>query len=406
MKSHLLLTTIAAVVLVGCGPSQQSAPAPETEPIAEVPAQASPPPVEAKPTEPVEPVAEAPPPKVESNRDADNALIDAVQRRKIEAVKQAIAAGADVNAKSFIDGATLLIAIRKGYNDIVELLIANGANVNAKDDGKTPLDLARLRFIRYGEEEDSFFKIVDLLLKNGGKSGAEDSFHIAATMGNIEAVQQHLASNQDINFKDDIGRTALHAAAGADLDCEDLFNSPHANTHEKTQMDIVKLLIANGADLNAKDENGWTPLYAAVWSSGAAIAKLLIIKGADVNLGRDIDGITTIDFAALLYQVYGNYKIVSLLKEQGAKYSQIKFAAICRDAEAIKDLLAAGADINSKDIVGLTALDDVQIRDWESAEIKSEKKEIADLLRKHGGKTGEELKAEGIDNTDPQNKTE
>jgi len=53
---HILLTTIAAVLVVGCGESQQSAPSPETkpvEPVAEVPAQPSSPPVEAKPAEPV-----------------------------------------------------------------------------------------------------------------------------------------------------------------------------------------------------------------------------------------------------------------------------------------------------------------------------------------------------------------
>jgi PBP1b-binding outer membrane lipoprotein LpoB len=56
---HLLLTTIAAVVLVGCGESQQSAPQAEpVESVAEVPAQPSSPPAEAKP---VEPVAEAKP---------------------------------------------------------------------------------------------------------------------------------------------------------------------------------------------------------------------------------------------------------------------------------------------------------------------------------------------------------
>ena len=70
---HLLLTTIAAVVLVGCGKSQQSVPQAEpVEPVAEVPVQPSPPPAEAKP------VAEAtkpttPPKAVSANKGADPA---------------------------------------------------------------------------------------------------------------------------------------------------------------------------------------------------------------------------------------------------------------------------------------------------------------------------------------------
>ncbi len=66
---HLLLTTIAAVVLVGCGESQQSASAPKTKP------------------EP--PTAKA----------ADISIHDAAEKGKIEAVKQHLAAGTDVNAK-------------------------------------------------------------------------------------------------------------------------------------------------------------------------------------------------------------------------------------------------------------------------------------------------------------------
>ena len=50
--------------------------------------------------------------------------------------------------------------------------------------------------------------------------------------------------------------------------------------------------------------------------------------------------------------------------------------------EAVKQHLAAGADVNAKDKFGKTPLD------WADGE-------TADLLRKHGGKTGEELKAEG-----------
>ena len=60
-------------------------------------------------------------------------------------------------------------------------------------------------------------------------------------------------------------------------------------------------------------------------------------------------------------------------------------AAMQRNIEAVKQHIAKGADVNVKGTVG-TALD---------LAIASKKTEIANLLRKHGGKTGEELKAEG-----------
>ena len=117
---HLLLTTIAAVVLVGCGEL------------------------------------------------SSELLIQSVRDGNIEAVKQHLAAGADVNAKYGLTGETPLHdAAYGGHKEIAELLIANGANVNAKSEsvlfkGRTPLDSAE------GETE-----IADLLRKHGGKTKKE-----------------------------------------------------------------------------------------------------------------------------------------------------------------------------------------------------------------------------------------
>jgi cytohesin len=114
-----LLITIAAVLLVGCGPSE-----------------------------------------------ADRALFKASQRGNIKTVKQHLAAGADVNAKIGRGNMTPLhAAIQHGDKEIVELLIAKGADVNAGGIlGYTPLDTA------VGEREK---EIADLLRKHGGKTGEE-----------------------------------------------------------------------------------------------------------------------------------------------------------------------------------------------------------------------------------------
>ena len=89
-----LLITIAALVLVGCGPS-------------------------------------AP----------DISIHDAAEEGNVEAVKQAIADGADVNAKGDIGRTPLHWAANEGHKEIAELLISEGADVNAMDnDGETSLD--------------------------------------------------------------------------------------------------------------------------------------------------------------------------------------------------------------------------------------------------------------------------
>ena len=123
---NILITTIAAVLVVGGGEAQQSAPAPEAKP--------------------VEPVAEAATPEPPTAKAPDISIHEAVGRGNIEAVKQHIAAGTDVNAKGY-DGMNyggmtpLHCAVEGGHKEIAELLIAKGADLNAKSDAYsvTPL---------------------------------------------------------------------------------------------------------------------------------------------------------------------------------------------------------------------------------------------------------------------------
>ena len=138
MKSHHLLATIAAVLLVGCTATQHSAY-----------------------VKPSKPVVAVPSPQVEANTEADNALIDAAQRGNIESVKQHLDAGADVNAKDDSGWTPLHRAASKVHNKIAKLLIEEGADVNAVNkDGLAPLDYA---------ENETFGVLID----HGAKSGAE-----------------------------------------------------------------------------------------------------------------------------------------------------------------------------------------------------------------------------------------
>ena len=82
----------------------------------------------------------------------------------IQAVKQHIAAGTDLNARSTGNYTPLYFAAREGHKEVVALLIANGARVNAKSRYGTPLDKA----VDKGRTETA-----DLLRKHDGKTGEE-----------------------------------------------------------------------------------------------------------------------------------------------------------------------------------------------------------------------------------------
>ena len=128
-------------------------------------------------------------------------------------------------------------------------------------------------------------------------------------------------------------------------------------------IEAVKQHLAAGTDVNAKaDENGWTPLHGAALSGHKEIAELLIAEGADVNA------------------------------DDGGGGTPLHRAAAAGHREIAELLIAKGVDVNAKSVFG-TPLDQAQVMIPASPpEIKAARKETADLLRKHGGKRGYELR--------------
>ena len=164
-----------------------------------------------------------------------------------------------------------------GHSEVVELLLAHKADVNARighglgfsgNEDLTPLHLAA------GE---GYKDVVKILLAKGANVNAYaigTPLHSATAEGHMDVVKILLAKGADVNAKGDGGMTPLHIAAN------------------KRHYEIAKLLLAKGANVNAKlkhwvqagtltDFSGYTPLHFAATRCDKGMVELLLAKGAD-----------------------------------------------------------------------------------------------------------------------------
>jgi len=189
------------------------------------------------------------------------------------------------------------------------------------------------------------------------------SIHDAAQIGNIEAIKQHLVAGAEVDFRNQQGFTPLHVAA------------------QKGHNKVAELLIAKGANVNTSGRLiGTTPLDSAALLGHKEMVELLIDSGADIN-PQIITGETPLQRA----EQRGHSAIAEILRKHGGKAGEVtlQLAILKGQKDVAKSLITGGADVNAKGLLGRTPLD------WA---IIGGKNELADLLRKHGGKTGEELK--------------
>lgn len=182
------------------------------------------------------------------------------------------------------------------------------------------------------------------------------SLHDASKNGNLDEVNRLIAAGADVNTKDDDGTTPLHWAY-------------------RSTVSIIEALVAAGADVNAKENKGRTSLH---WASGApggeSIVEALLIAGSDVNAKDTIYGQTPLYWARSADIVS---RLITAGADVNAKDNDGKTPLhLPRNVDAIKALLAAGADVDAKDNDGLTTLHHVT-----SAPSSSSEEIIANIMK-------------------------
>lgn len=354
-------------------------------------------------------------------------------------------------------------AIQSGQNDIVELLIWRGADIRSSlyPGGPTALHLASIGYhvpeyrdgrevaLRFDPRPAARRALAELLLAHGADVNARDThgwsymfarncmgwrgfrpaacpmcqreldeksyggmtpLHWAAIEEAQGVAEVLVAHGADVNAVDNWNMTPLHMAAarntsaglvallldhGANGTALDQWGeTPLHFAASRDQPEVVALLLAHGADPDAKDQSGETPLeragcengnrllmcvnkeslqkkdalYAAVWSDSEAAVLILLARGADVNM-RYRKGATPLHNAAAL----GYQKIVEILLAHGAdpnsrdEQGNTPLLLAAKYKDIVKLLMAKGARVNDKSSDGGTLLHGAA--DQESAQL-------------------------------------
>lgn len=122
--------------------------------------------------------------------------------------------------------------------------------------------------------------------------------HTAVVTGNLEAVQQHIDAGTDLNKKDPYGGSSPLISAA-------LFDKP----------EMVKLLIAAGADLNFQNKEGSTALITAAFFGRPHIVKMLLDSGADKTIKNKYGATAYESVAAPFSEVKNTYNMMGKMLE-------------------------------------------------------------------------------------------
>lgn len=209
--------------------------------------------------------------------------------------------------------------------------------------------------------------IVPLLLMGGGWSDAPVAD--AAARGDLEAVRRLLREGADVNAPQGDGMTALHWAA------------------ERGDAELADVLLYAGARADAGTRIGhYTPLHLASRRAGATVVEMLLDAGSDPNASTTNSGATPLHLAAAT----GDAAVVAVLVEAGADVNgregawgqtPLIFAAASNRVAALEVLLGAGADLS-------LAAWSVDVAERERADAAADRRLnefLADFKEKEGG---------------------
>eukprot|EP01105_Mastigella_eilhardi_P015480 TRINITY_DN3544_c0_g1_i2.p1 TRINITY_DN3544_c0_g1~~TRINITY_DN3544_c0_g1_i2.p1 ORF type:complete len:606 (+),score=138.46 TRINITY_DN3544_c0_g1_i2:264-1820(+) len=259
----------------------------------------------------------------------------AAAQNNLPLISYLIGKNVNVNTQDVVGNTPLIITCCNGFKEAVSLLLDAHADASLMTTSST--ETALFMACRNGHEG-----ILQLLLERTGKNEVNTEslnwatpLHVACAIRSYGTVKLLLDNGAKVNAQKKDGYTALHIAA------------------IKGEVEIMKLLIAKGADINLRTKFGTTPLHEACFACNVDVVRLLVAGGADVN-SIDNDGQTPLHRACSAR--VDNVEVVNALIELGANVNACDSGeatplhiAACTNsaasAERVQYLLEHGADL-------------------------------------------------------------
>lgn len=305
---------------------------------------------------------------IEKNRK----LIEAVRRSQLTKVQEAIVSGADVNRFDEFGKTPLLYAAEKHKDEIVQVLLTNGADPNLQSHGISPIhlgvwDLSTLiALIRAGADvnakiDENAYKNKSWWKRTALMQVADMSCHYSFNHHKI--IQTLINNDAKLDIKDFYKNTALMLA------------------QYRRDKEIINILLAAGA--SDEGMNGVSLLMASESNKTAQVRSLLTIV-KNVDGARNFNGRTALHLAVPT----GSTEIIDLLISAGAStdvidcngHTPLISAILAGQVDTIKLLLDQGADPSFKDGIGRSPLACVQsARASESDQLR-----MHHILREYG----------------------
>jgi ankyrin repeat protein len=249
------------------------------------------------------------------------ALLFAARQGEIETVKALLDAKADVNAVDSDGNNALVLAILNTHYDLTQFLIDRGEDINiAAKNGRTALYSAvemhdvdwSPRPAHKETDKTTSMDIIHTLLDHKANVNAQltapapiekhaqdmgdktmaagtTSFTRAARSADVELMHLLLDNGADPKLVGKDNQTALMVAAGVSY-------NDHIRGTEEEALEAVKLCVSLGLDVTAATDKGETPLHGAAHRGADSITKYLVERGANVN-ARNKRGFTPLDLA-------------------------------------------------------------------------------------------------------------